>query len=161
MTLEEFKRKFDGNIKLGAKKGAAFFWCGKLDALDLDELENTLTKRATENLKNADRALYAQESIPLDIVTYKAAIAHGPRKNKNISFSQWVDLMQEELARRVRYSEKLQKRMETYPRLRDRQVVDVYQSFLNADTHIVLIEGEESGRVWDTDEFVNGVNEDE
>lgn len=151
MTLREYKDTHKGNIKLGAKSGAAFIWCGDTEDLDFDKLEKEFLSKTFELMTTAGRAVEFQKSIPLDEKTYEAM-----NRGKKKSFEDWVRGIQKEIERRERYYARLQKRIETYGHFGDREVMSVYPSTIEPDTEIVLIEGGECGRVWTTAEYKKG-----
>ena len=102
MKLKDVKEKYTGNIKLGAKGGAAFFFCGEIETMDFDAIEDECTSKILALLRKADRAVLLADDIPLDRVSYER---FKVRSHRDIAYSAWLEAEKLSREKKRRYAE--------------------------------------------------------
>ena len=155
MTVYELAQTDIGNIKLGAKGGSGFVFCGKSNALDIEKLNKQIIDKNEKTLAAAhDR---------YRIVRAKSA-SFNEYVNKNEDKRCTVEgyrLFLDDHFKKVKTVHKTLRtcidRVENYTDLSGRKIEESYQSIDEKDTIIVLYEGSEVGEAWTTKEYINGV----
>jgi len=140
-----------GYVKLGTQKGSSFIFCGAIKDLDPEELGKELSDKLDDLLGSAKRTLARVQALKLDWMTYTEFQKTNPTP---AGFNKWVESKRKELARCEAYYYKLLAREGGYPCIRKRRILDMYPSFVEEDTWIVIIEGEECGTAWTTEEYI-------
>lgn len=189
MTVKEY---LDANnalyIKLGAKSGQSFIYCGlSADARDfletydepyIEKLHNNLLRAIHEHAqlingsfnKVAERLIEQYKEYRRD--RRKGGDAY--KKNKKLEAFKSLAaykrhlkrLEQKEIVKAEIRIERYTKRFQNYTPILDRKVIDTYESvLLNEDGFIdtiVIYEGDEAGIAWNLTEFrKGGQNEEE
>lgn len=189
MTIREYINT--GNketyIKLGAKDGGAFIYCGKIADAEsfLKEYDDLYIARCENNLKIVTRELEilksggfkrTAERLIKEFKEYSKAKKKGGagfRKDKKLEpFKTLTEYKrhlkryeQELLIKTEKRIDRLIKKIQSYTAILTREVVETYPSTLvNEDgfkDEIVLYKGEELGYSWDLTEFRRGGGDSE
>lgn len=152
------------NIKLGMEDGTAFVYCGKggLDAVDVAAIELKLLR---QDKKNASTANYKWQSGVKNYPTPEAYVRRmyrSEREELSVDLEGYMkDLMTyfNKCKSYARQKTNAQEKFEHRIPLQLRRVTDIYDCILEEDTVIVIVEGQDNGRAWTTDEY-NALTED-
>lgn len=72
MTIEELIDTLDIKVKLGAKRGSAYIFCGQIGDMDIDGLDTDIIEGYKLNLMKTKGTIKANESKPKAYKDYKA-----------------------------------------------------------------------------------------
>lgn len=156
MTLLELKDKKIKNVKIGAKGGSGFIYCGKPGLIDFDYLNDQMRERNQSALISAS---HRYSSIKQKKVSTSTYIAECEKKNAPISFEGYMKYLQQYFAQiktAIDGVERANKRIADYEPLETREVVEKYKSITEPSTTIVLFDGTEQGSAWTTEEYQSG-----
>lgn len=180
MTVEEYLNGSDADyIKLGAKGGQSFIFCGRLE--DAKKFLETYDKPCVEKLHaNLLRVIHEHalllnggfnktaERLIEQYKRYRQERKNGGAKNKKLepfktltAYKRHLKKMdQEEIKRLERRIERCNKRLQNYTPILSREIVEIYQAILynedGATPTIIIFQGDEAGNSWDLTEFRNG-----
>ena len=165
VVLKQLKE--DGiNVKVGAKNGTSFIFCGtasefiaKSSTLEL-EYYNKAVNAVVNARKYLNRGIEAYLS-PKDYIKTMYEESGGTDVG---TYEHYIETLQ-------RYFKKANNRKQRLTEVEDilenrtalltRKVVDVYPSITEENTLILIIEGNEIGTFWDSEECKNGAEIDE
>lgn len=160
MTLKEALKHIDENVKIGAKGGSSYFYCGDAKVLKGNlHFVNGCVKKATEKRFEAAearvRALIRNENIGM--AGYLKHCAKGLEKIEDFAptmegFMEYLAAHMEKTIKTAKAVAPHREKVEQYKSLGDRQVLEAYMSVTEMNTVCVLIEGRENGWFWDADE---------
>lgn len=134
MKVKDLNDLYNGKkIRLGAKDGNSFIWCGRVDECFLPDIERLSERHGLKLMKllSTNKAKY---------VTHKTLLETCKDKDRSL------------LDRRVREDkeryEMYQKRVSDFTPILEREVVDIYPSIEYSDVTIIMYDGMESGSSW-------------
>lgn len=153
-------------IKVGAKKGCAFIFCGPAEEFwkSIDGLDSLYKKQAEDEITRAyEKRDELFSSFPtLEKYSKKECLASSGSYFG--SFDGWqveVEKHFSKLGSHQKRINRLETRLALRKPLRDRIIKEVYPSIQESNTIIVLIDGYEKGSAWTYEEFINGVQEED
>lgn len=123
--LHDAIKNIDCNVKIGAKNG--FVFCGKPTAIELHEVDAGCIERYENNIERTKKELRALLSELQDLKTK-------------------IETKQERLYQK-------QDALKERHHLLKRKVISIYKSIDEDDTWIMLVEGDEQGDFWTTNEY--------
>lgn len=135
----------DKNIKIGFENGNGFFYCGPVNECDLESLNN----RVREWVKNATC------NAEINLTTTMARIPDDWINLAKKSRVKDINKLVEQLKNQINRVIKMNKYERSYVPITEREVVDVYDSIINENEIIVIVDGIEVGPYWDDDEYGN------
>ena len=131
LTLYEALKSIKCNVKVGADNGSGFVYCGKPDAVKLNEADAMCIKSAENKLAYARRNL-------------DALITEMEELQKNIS-------------KATEYYYEVEHALMSRTHLLKRKVTKVYKSIDESRTLLVMFQGDERGPFWTTNECKSNV----
>lgn len=163
MTISDLIEQTNLKVKLGAKQGSAFIFCGNIGNIDCDSLDEDICNQYRRNIKSATGSIQALKKKPKGYQDYEREMIAKQEKDKieyEISkdgYRRWFN----ELSRRMQTlretKSKNERRLKGFTTIRGRQIVEIYKSVDEEDTYIILYDGIENGNAWTTAEFESGV----
>ena len=160
MTLAEMIGKYDLNVKIGCKNGNAFVYCGNLNDLDLREkdydLMNVLIASATSCNKELGAIKNKLKNPNTEYPRYvdKMKIKELPYK----PYGEWTEELRKSKIKLEETKKGVLTRMLNYKRLGSREVIETYRSQTEPNTGIIIIEGDDIGKAWTTEEYERSKN---
>lgn len=171
----------DIKCKLGASNGSAFVFCGNMLHADASEIDETIrdsyrtTLRNTEKnitlLSNKDRSYsaYEKEMERKQAAAFKEYRNYPDKLAKRLKEIQPSEMgwhqWDSDITRSLEYAKtkrkKYRRRLREYTSIADRAITEIYTSIDEANTLIVLYEGDEQGIAWTTKEYIHGVHEED
>ena len=166
----------DIKVKLGAKDGSAFVFCGNLADIDICDVDETIRNNYMVSLENAKKAIKNLSAKDRSYTAYeremkrklkKALTSHNDDPEKiaedyerftpsNLGYHKWTA----DISRKLEYNKSLRrrvnKRLNEYTSIADREILEVYRSIDETDAMIILYDGKEHGWAWTTKEYLNG-----
>lgn len=160
MNFADFVESGDErNVKIGAKDGSAFFYCGSLTklkySLDIidDNLQNWYLQRVEETKAKLQRALNREWSPAV------YASCRYRRSGTVGTYEEYLKAVQAyfaELEKIRREHQTAKEKCENREPLYLREVYEFYESIDEPGTLIVIITGDETGKYWTTHEYKKG-----
>lgn len=157
-TLREMIDATEGNygVKIGTKGGSGFLWCGEVAKAktDMTAIENRVKAKYRTRLKKA-KAHLSQMFTECPTVgryaktKYRYTGEFGSFEDYLASLPDYFSELEKAKAK----IERAEERLANLVPLGDREVIDAYMSISEKDTAIIIVEGNESGDAWDTEEF--------
>lgn len=148
MKAKEIKQ-MNKHIKFGAFGG--FLYCGASADIDFDEIDRRIMyakSRTIENYRAKIEQINRAQMSPEKAYDLYALKSHS----KAMPYDKWLaSLDREKAVKTKRMAEELTK-MANYTKVADREVIDIYPS-ITEDADIVLVEGDEIGNAWTTEEY--------
>ena len=170
----------DIKCKLGANNGSAFVFCGNMLHVDVNEIDDTIRESYRTTLRNTERNIkmlsnkdtsysaYEQEMARKQEAAFKECRNYPDKLANRLKSLQpsemgwhvWesniIRSIESAKARRKKYRQRLRE----YTSIADRAISEVYTSIDEANTLIILYEGDEHGIAWTTKEYIHGVHEE-
>lgn len=188
MTIEQLINTFDIKVKLGAKRGSAFVYCGRIGNLDVDGLDTAIVEGYKLQIQKLKSSIKTNMERPKGYKDYKAeqertlgrklsalekeleqkgeTAKEEIRKEieelkeeytpTRIGYRKWHNAITKRIETSKRTKEKIEKRLENFTSIANREIVDIYKSIDEEDTFIVIYDGTETGNAWTTEEFESG-----
>jgi hypothetical protein len=188
MTIKEYLDNTKANyIKVGAKDGGGFIYCGKVsdaksflkefDEPQLEKYEASLraAKHDYEHLKSGGFAS-TKERLIEQYKQYRREKKKGGddfKKDKKLepfksltAYKKYLEQLEQDLTIKAeRRVERATKRIQNYTELLSRDVLKVYPSILENEDgfidEIIIYKGDEAGNAWDLTEFRRGGGDSE
>lgn len=142
-------KKMNKRIKIGGDSG--FLYCGESADIDFDDIDRRVMLAKARTIENyrtrideINRALLSPEKA-YDIYALKAYTKAKP-------YDKWLASMDEEKKAKKERMAKVLTDMANYIKMEDREVIDIYPSVMEK-ADIVIIEGNEIGNAWTTNEY--------
>ena len=161
MKLRELIGKYDTNVKIGCKDGNAFVYCGNLNDLDIRKTDMELMSALASALSHSDKELKTikrKRNNPK--IEYPKYVESAKAKEKEyLPIDKWTDDLRKNKIRVETAKKRTLTRMLNYKSIGSREIVETYKSQTETNTGIIIIEGDDVGRAWTTDEYVRGVQE--
>ena len=163
--LDALKKKGVQNIKIGS--GSAFFYCGKISAPGIGLVSAKAKRNAETELGNRERFMLDYPNRRKELIRARMAENinrwldnyEGLAPDPGVLRMWWDDAEAnvQKLKRQYGYQIKnLRERLKTWKDFAEREVLEIYPSISEPRTIIIIIEGEEVGRTWTTEEFKVG-----
>lgn len=156
----------DTIIKVGAKKGTSFIFCGpakelarSMSELELEHYTKSVKAISKQKIKidNMLGSFPTLESYSRNVYEESSGVDIGTFEGWEEAVRKHFKLLQRSKQRLIGMEARHSNRIP----LKNRTIVDIYPSITEPNTWIFLIEGFEKGNFWDRNEYVNGVSEDE
>lgn len=169
MILEEgfdIFSKSNLDIKVGAKNGSNFIFCGPAKELEgvIDTLEEKYLKQLDDYISSAKKNLNFNLNTFPTLESYSRSEFENSNGEDAGSFDGYIAAVNKHFEKinscRKRLA-MLNKRLEKRTNLRERKVLDVYNSIVDQSTQIIIIEGHERGYAWDAKEYREGVSKED
>ena len=169
----------DVKVKLGAKDGSAFVYCGNLKDVDICDIDEAIRNAYQQSLQNAKDTIRLLKNKDLSYEAYEREMAKKyDHVKKRVDKSRWAEFEEKyrptnlgfhhwtaDINKRLEWAKTTRRRinakLNNYTSIAERIIVDVYQSIDEADTLILLFDGTENGKAWTTNEYLNGIEEGE
>lgn len=169
MTLLEACNELTGKIiKVGSTKGSGYFFCGKVYPTISEEFDNISDKFIIPLQKELKKKM--NEKAVFDDVwdkefedmqsRIKAKYSYVDPEIFSKHYNNFQDKRDNAWNKLMDEINKLQLGIENFIPIGSRQVVEIYQSFFDADL-ILLIDGNEGGKFWMVSEYQKGDNKNE
>ncbi len=155
----------DKNIKIGFENGNGFFYCGPVNECDLESLND----RVREWVKNATckaeiNLTSTMAHIPDDLIDRAKKFRVHVRDNNGKSipklsskriydYAKDINTIVVPLKNQIDRVVKMNEYERSYVSITEREVVDVYNSIVNENEIIAIVDGIEIGPYWDDDEY--------
>lgn len=169
MTITEAMTHIDDlntPIKVGAKNGTSFIFCGPVCEL-FANLSNLELEHYTKSVKSISKQQIKMDNLLNSFPTFESYSRKVYEESDGTdigTFEGWEEAVRKHFKLLQRNKQQLigmEAKHENRVPLRNRKIVDMYTSISEPDVWIFLIEGSEKGNYWNRHEYVNGVNEDE
>lgn len=163
--LDALRKQDVQNIKIGS--GSAFFYCGKISAPGIGLVSAKAKRNAETELGNRTRFMIDYPNRRKELIRAKMTENinrwlenyEGLAPDPGVLRMWWDDAEAhfQKLKRQYGYQiENLRERLKTWKDFAEREVLEIYPSISEPGTIIIIIEGEEVGRAWTTEEFKGG-----
>lgn len=147
------------NVKIGAKDGSAFFYCGTLtrlkysfDIID-DNLQNWYMQRVEDTKAKLQRALNREWSPSVYAsCRYRRSGTVGTYEEYMKAVQAYFAELEKIRREHISAKEKCQNREPLYLRT----IYEFYPSIDEPNTTIIIITGDEPGKYWTTNEYKKG-----
>lgn len=150
MTLEEYIKMTDQNVKIGTN-GGGFIYCGNIKDIDLNQLDKDSILKKVAYISDCQIMLgrigAKLKSPKLYYERYCAATIGKP-----LNREKWLTQLKHEKEVKNRGIETSCYKLANYKRMKEREVVETYPSIAE-NACIVIIEGDEIGDYWSPDEY--------
>ena len=168
-TITEAVKQIDDKntiVKIGAKRGTSFIFCGPvkelaagMSELELEHFTKSVKAIAKQKIKidNMLSSFPTLESYSRNVYEESSGVDIGTFEGWEEAVRKHFKLLQRSKQRLIGMEARHSNRIP----LKNRTIVDVYPSIVEPNTWIFIIEGFEKGNYWDRHEYVNGVSEDE
>lgn len=171
LTLDMALGVIDGNIKIGTEKGSGFVFCGTKDRFmaEIEDINYANIDKKQKTYEKAIRSLKEAIAKPhTDVSDYLKQLEKNATDISKINptwegYQTFVTRKLESIAKKSAQIDVYKDRANNYIPLEERVIKDAYLSttqFEPVGTVILLIEGNEAGRAWTTEEFRNGLPEE-
>lgn len=162
MTVAEFVAKTNFKVKLGAKDGSAFVFCGSIADMDIEQLDTAIVKGYKGSLRSAQYRIRHLEEQDTSYKTFKAiheeqCSATGIYTDPQIAYATMLRDRKHQLKVSRKTKQKIELKLRDYTSIGNRKIVDMRSSVVEDDAYIVLFEGRENGSWWTVAEFESGV----
>lgn len=162
-TLDDLLEGYDGPVKIGAKDGSGFIYCGLLKDLNAEDVNNELIGAAADGIKYQDERLDIIRRNGANLSAYfDKMISDAKRENKKElppfhigDYITYLEKRVERMAYHYAQAEELRDYIRKLKPFLKREVVEMYESIDpdDPDTMIVIVEGVERGESWTTGEY--------
>lgn len=179
-TIQEVISEYNLKIKLGAKSGSCFIYCGYTDEVDGDILDTAILDMYKRSLTYAEKTIRVLSAKPK---TYKAFVDEvkeskekalrskkkkGPLTSEERSeiekqfdvsrdaFDKYLRATQNSLNKAKDKKRELNRKISSYTTIKNNKIVDCYKSIDEPNTIILIYEGKDRGFAWTTEEFRKG-----
>ena len=154
MTVYDLTQSSAGNIKLGAKGGSGFVFCGKANTMNIDRLNERI-------IDKNENALIKAKSRYRSIKSKSVSFDDYASENQGKPFTiEGYRIFLDEHYKRIKTAYKTllacAERVAYYTDLAGREIVESYKSIDEKNTIIVLYAGTEVGDAWTTEEYLKG-----
>lgn len=162
-TLADLLKGYDGPVKIGAKDGSGFMYCGTMADLNPEDVNNELIGIAAESIQYQDERLSIVRrngaSLP---AFFDKMIADARNANKATlpefrigDYLNYLEDRAKQLAFHYARGVELREYVKGLRPFMNRKVVDMYESIDKdePDTMIVIVEGTENSAAWMTNEY--------
>ena len=156
-TLEEAIKMMDNEqyVKLGSSGGGAFIFCGKCSDLDFEGLDMAITERSVKLIAKYVREVSINKrKLNAPKPAYRE---YAKTVEKPLPYEEWLPAHISRCEKAIKGYQSAKDRMINtlidYKRLRCRAVSDIYESILEPNTQIVIVDGTESGVAWTFAEY--------
>lgn len=169
----------DLKVKLGAKGGSSFIYCGNMKEFDPEEMDRLIVTAYKRTLKNTNKIIRGLKNKDRSYEAYEKEMASKRRRSmqmyKNdplklseavkkyspseIGYKKWGG----DIERRLEYNKQARRRLNALTKrhapISTRKIIEMYKSIDEADTVIVIYDGAERGIAWTTAEGKKGISE--
>lgn len=162
-TLAELLEGYDGPVKIGAKDGSGFIYCGLLKDLNADDVNDELIGAAADGIKYQDERLDIIRRNGANLSAFfDKMISDAKRENKKElppfhigDYITYLEKRVERMAYHYAQAEELRDYIRKLKPFLKREVLDMYESIDpdDPDTMIVIVEGVERAEAWTTGEY--------
>lgn len=162
-TLEELMEGYDGPVKIGAKGGSGFIYCGLLKDLNAEEVNDELIGAAADGIKYQDERLDIIRRNGANLSAFfDKMISDAKRENRKElppfhigDYITYLEKRVERMAYHYAQAEELRDYIRKLKPFMKREVLDMYESIDvdDPDTMIVIVEGVERAEAWTTGEY--------
>jgi hypothetical protein len=162
-TLAELLEGYDGPVKIGAKNGSGFIFCGPLKDLDPEDVNNELIGAAADGIKYQDEQLDIIRRNGANLSAFfDKMISDAKLENKKElppfhigDYITYLEKRVEKMAYHYAQAEELRDYIRKLKPFMKREVLDMYESIDPDDpnTMIVIVEGVERAEAWTTGEY--------
>lgn len=153
MTVSELTSGNYGNIKLGANNGSGFVFCGDVSNIDVEQLDHIVIDHLCKAKKNAQIRVKRLKHKPIDYIDYEQYCARKRLRPSESGYKLWLQNHTKEIKAARKSVRACNERLRNYSTIKDRPIVEVYESFTEENTKIVIFDGHERGFAWTTEEF--------
>lgn len=162
-TLADLLEGYDGPVKIGAKDGSGFIYCGLLKDLNAEDVNDELIGAAADGIKYQDERLDIIRRNGANLSAFfDKMISDAKRENKKElppfhigDYITYLEKRVERMAYHYAQAEELRDYIRKLKPFMKREVLDMYESIDpdDPDTMIVIVEGNETGPAWTTSEY--------
>lgn len=164
MTISELIERTDINVKLGAKDGSAFVFCGNIGDIDCDQLDERITTSYEKIIRSATTRIKGLKEKPKTFDEYKREqLRKKVIDEKDIDkfinqngYKRWLADIKIRIQKLQESKRRNRRKLDAFTTIRGRKIVDIYESCTEDGVYIVLYDGIETGSVWTTEEYVSG-----
>ena len=162
-TIDDLAGRYRIDVKLGAKDGSGFVFCGDLSDIDTAELDYMIVTSYRKAIK--EHTAFIERERGRDS-TYESFIRGARIKARKLgidedtspeAYKKWLLQRDRAIKKRIEARTRVKKKLTKFTSISTRKIVDVYKSISEIDTIILLYEGTETGRWWTTEEFQTGI----
>lgn len=160
MTLAEMIGKYDINVKIGCKDGNAFVYCGGLNDLDLREKDYDLMNVLIASATSCNKELRAiKNKLKNPNTEYPRYVENMKTKELPYKpYGEWAEELRKSKIKLEESKKGVLTRMLNYKKLGSREVIETYRSQTEPNTGIIIIEGDDIGKAWTTEEYERSKN---
>lgn len=134
MIVKDLNDLYNGKkIRLGAKDGNSFIWCGRVDDDFLPDIERLSKKHGLKLMK-----LLSVNKVKYD--THRTLLETSDGDSR--------DLLERRVKSDKERYEMYQKRVSDFTPILEREIVDIYPSIEYSDVTIIMYDGMEPGSSW-------------
>lgn len=184
MTVQELTMHGSLDVKLGAKQGSAFVYCGDLQDINFPDLDKQITDHYKQSIENADKRIRILKNKPKDYASFETFCARQiikettQYKNKmELEGKKPSEAEIEKIKERYRPTPKKhrehlerietelksvrsnkranERKLKDFTTIAGREIVETYPSITEKKVTIVLYEGIENGFAWDSKEYAD------
>lgn len=174
-TVSELTRHKKMNVKLGAKDGSSFIYCGKLGELNTEELDTKFINHYERIGKEAERLIAYLNKKPKDYAQYEMELYRKYRRKRaslikdqepfddaelreefkatEEGYGKWLESIKMRIRGAEHTKENASEKLKNFTPLGGREIVEAYMSIDEIGTVIVIYKGEEEGVAWTTKEY--------
>lgn len=160
-TIGSVLEGYEGPVRIGAKDGSGFIYCGKLSDMNAKEIDDEIAGRWYDlvTLNQRTVANYSKAGAPFRAYTagvVQDAQAAGRDELPEFSLAKYLEYIEYQYSK-LRKSYKRLRDLEKYQAdakpIMKREVVEAYDSVGEAGVMIVIVEGHELCEAWDASEY--------
>lgn len=145
----------DKNVKLGFENGSGFFYCGPVNECDLKAVDGKVKEWVEQASRNAISSLACTvDNLDKYVQEFNARVKNLSKPQIN-EYGKVINRYAKTAKNQFNRVIKLDKYVQSYVPISEREVTDVYDSILNKNEIIVIVDGIEVGPYWDDDEYGN------
>lgn len=156
--LKEVIEQAQGNygLKIGTEHGAGFMWCGLVSEIkgNYGIMDKRAKQKHKERIKGAKQRL---NKLFTECPTIGKYAQQNYRRDEPFgSVEGYLESLKDYFAELEKAKGRLlsaESKAERYVQFAEREVVTLYKSIAEKSTAIIIVEGNESGDAWDTEEF--------
>lgn len=153
MTVSELALGNYGKIKLGANRGSGFVFCGDVSKIDIEQLDHIIIDCLHKAKNNAQSRVKRLKNKPIDYIDYEHFCNRKKLEPSENGYKVWLQSHSKEIKTARKSVRTYNERIRNYSTIKDRPIVEVYDSFTEDNTKIVIFDGREHGFAWTTEEF--------
>lgn len=162
-TLATVLKGCEGPVKIGAKEGAGFIYCGLPKDLVAQDVDDEMIGEAAGNIQYQDSRLDIIRKNGANLSSYLDKLVKDAQREKKaelpeFSIGDYLKYLEDRI-RRMRFhyakGQALREYVRTYKPIMDRQVADMYESVDadEPDTMIIIVYGGEHCPAWTRSEY--------